>query len=311
MSELARRRPLFHSERDFQHALARLIQQRHPDAELRLEPRPSRGVHLDLLVRLSERRIAIELKYLVAAFAGEVGGELFELPNQGAQDISRYDVVKDVVRLERLIADGYADEGIALTLTNDPAYWRPGIKASPVDVAFRIHEDRVLNGLLAWSSAAGVGTTSKRDAPLMLTGRYRCHWRHYGTVAPSGRRAVELRYLCLPVARLERPAAPLVLDTPKPVAAPQQRTPTMHASTARDEILLAVADILRRSGQSSFDLNDVLVEMRRRDSRYAESTIRTHVTSRMCVDAPDHHATTFDDFERLDRGRYRLRRPAS
>jgi hypothetical protein len=54
---------------------------------------------------------------------------------------------------------------------------------------------------------------------------------------------------------------------------------------------------------------DIIAEPRRGGSRYAESTIRTHVTSRMSADAPDHHGTTYDDFERLGGGRYRLRRP--
>lgn len=51
--------------------------------------------------------------------------------------------------------------------------------------------------------------------------------------------------------------------------------------------------------------------MRRAGSKYSESTIRTHVTSRMCADAPVHHGTTYEDFERLGGGRYRLRSPLS
>ena len=43
-----------------------------------------------------------------------------------------------------------------------------------------------------------------------------------------------------------------------------------------------------------------------RPSGYAESTIRTHVTSRMCGNAPDNHAVTYDDLVRIDAGRYRL-----
>jgi len=46
--------------------------------------------------------------------------------------------------------------------------------------------------------------------------------------------------------------------------------------------------------------------MWRSGSRYKESTIRTHVTSRMCRNAPKYHATKYDDFERVDYGTYRL-----
>ncbi|MEV4515164.1 hypothetical protein AB0K00_40170 [Dactylosporangium sp. NPDC049525] len=300
MVDLARRRPLFHSERDFQFALAWSIQQRYPHAELRLEPRPNRGIHLDLLVHLAQRRIAIEVRYLVAAFGGALGVDRFDLPNQGAHDVARHDVVKDLVRLERLLSDGYADEGVGLTLTNDSAYWRPGMRNTTIDAAFRIHEGRTLNGALEWSPTAGAGTTHKRDVPLTLAGSYTCAWHHFANVAADGGRVVELRYLTLPV---REPGRPTLVAAVVP-----QVVSTTGALTARDEILLAVADILRRSGRAEFDLSDVLAEMRQRGSRYAESTIRTHVVSRMCANAPDHHATTFDDFENVGRGRYRLRR---
>jgi len=37
MTELSNQRPVFHSEGDFQFSLARLIQQKHPNAKIRLE----------------------------------------------------------------------------------------------------------------------------------------------------------------------------------------------------------------------------------------------------------------------------------
>lgn len=50
LSALAAQRLVFHSERDFQHALAWQIQLNYPEAQIRLEPRPRCGIHLDLLV---------------------------------------------------------------------------------------------------------------------------------------------------------------------------------------------------------------------------------------------------------------------
>jgi hypothetical protein len=47
------------------------------------------------------RYLAVELKYLTAAWTGEVDGEHFSLLSQGAQDIRAYDVLKDVQRVER------------------------------------------------------------------------------------------------------------------------------------------------------------------------------------------------------------------
>jgi hypothetical protein len=43
LAELAQDRPIFHSEPDFQHALAWQVRLRHPQAKMRLEPRPRPG----------------------------------------------------------------------------------------------------------------------------------------------------------------------------------------------------------------------------------------------------------------------------
>ena len=76
--------------------------------------------------------------------------------------------------------------------------------------------------------------------------------------------------------------------------------------TARDEILIAARELASRSADSAFTLGDVLALMHQRGTQYADSTVRTHITSRMCANAPDHHATVFQDFVRIDLGRYRL-----
>lgn len=142
LAELAEDRPVFHSEQDFQRAVARQVHLRHPQAKVSLEAEagPLPGAHLDLLIRLGERRVAIELKYLRASFRGTVAGHSYELKNQQARDIRRHDVVKDVTRVETLLSAGYADEGYVVTLTNDPRYWLPGTGPDTRGQAFRIHE---------------------------------------------------------------------------------------------------------------------------------------------------------------------------
>jgi len=77
--------------------------------------------------------------------------------------------------------------------------------------------------------------------------------------------------------------------------------------TARDEILDALPAICSRTVDGTFTPEEVIDELRRRGSTYAPSTIRTHVVSRMCANAPDHHARTYDDLERVANGRYRRR----
>jgi hypothetical protein len=78
--------------------------------------------------------------------------------------------------------------------------------------------------------------------------------------------------------------------------------------TARADILAVLPSIASRSADGSFTPDDVIRELRRRGSAYAESTIRTHIVSVMCANAPDNHGTTYADLERVGRGRYRLLR---
>ncbi len=78
--------------------------------------------------------------------------------------------------------------------------------------------------------------------------------------------------------------------------------------SCRDEILACAKEVIRQYGHNEFKAQDIVDCMRKKGSAYKESTIRTHVTSRMCANAPDHHAVTYGDLEHTGRGTYRLRR---
>lgn len=309
MAALAPRRPVFHSERDLQHELAWQVHLADPHAQIRLETRPQRNVHLDLLIRHPGVRTAVEIKYLAAGLHAVVQGESFDLPNQSAQDIRRHDVVKDITRIETALADGIADQGAVIVLTNDRGYWQPPTRPDVIDAAFRLDEGRVLEGTLSWATRAGPGTTDKRDKELRLYGRYTCHWRDYSQILTVDGRTAFFRYLLITcVSGQATPAvAPASVRTAPASPARQPSAPTRQARTAREEILAAAHTLSSRSPDRSFTVAEIIAETRRAGSRYAEATIRTHVTSRMCGDAPDSHGTTYDDLERLDRGRYRLR----
>ena len=75
--------------------------------------------------------------------------------------------------------------------------------------------------------------------------------------------------------------------------------------TARREILEAARNLAAR-GVSPFSPKDILDEMNRRGTRYPESTIRTHVVSAMCINAPTNHAVTYADLRRVGHGQYEL-----
>jgi hypothetical protein len=81
MGLLAQRRPLFHSEADFQFALAWELKTSHPDADLRLEKRviDDPRIELDILCVLDGRRYGLELKYPRSGVDVQVADERFVL----------------------------------------------------------------------------------------------------------------------------------------------------------------------------------------------------------------------------------------
>ena len=200
MQELSKSRPIFHSEADFQHALAWLIHEAMPASQIRLEyPFRRDGNTMYLDIWLPTERIAIELKYLARRLELDFDGEHFARRNQSAQDTRRYDFLADMQRLEDLadVKEEPTRAGLAVLLTNDPAYWRSPVSGWELtnDAAFRLHEDRELTGELAWADHAGAGTTRSREAPIRLMGTYMMRWQDYSTFA--GEKYGKFRYLAV------------------------------------------------------------------------------------------------------------------
>lgn len=75
--------------------------------------------------------------------------------------------------------------------------------------------------------------------------------------------------------------------------------------TCRDEVLAAFKRLEARHARLDFDLAEIVQEVLAHDTSHAESTIRTHVSSLMCKEAPTHHGTVYPDLSRMGRGRYR------
>jgi hypothetical protein len=80
--------------------------------------------------------------------------------------------------------------------------------------------------------------------------------------------------------------------------------------SCRDEIIEAIASLERRSRQRAFPLHEIVSEVIDRGSGYQPSTIRTEITSRMCAQAPKNHGVVYADLDRVDRGKYAIRRLA-
>ena len=192
--KLSKERPVFNMEADFQHAFGWKIHTEFPHWKIRFEKKPPNlpdRIFIDLWIDGDFNHV-IELKYKTKKTELIVNDETFNLLNHGAQDLGRYDFLKDVERLEKIIQTHENTKGYAIMLTNDPSYWKPPVK-NTVDTQFRIHESREINSdELKWTEAASSGTTRGREKPLKLNGNYKFGWKDYSqTVGNSG----NFRYL--------------------------------------------------------------------------------------------------------------------
>ena len=197
MAGLAKRRPVFHSEAEFRFALAWRIVTVRQDYEVRLEKpfrRDDKTRYLDIWLPTS--RTAMELKYCTRDLSVEHKGEAFALKNQAANDLRRYDFIADLARIEGLVSQGCASApGYAVFLTNDPLYWRRG-RPGTIDEAFRLHEGRVLRGVLTWAKHADKSTKQGRSDLLRVRGSYELRWKPYRSLAGE---YGEFRYLAVKV----------------------------------------------------------------------------------------------------------------
>jgi hypothetical protein len=139
MKKLADNRHVFHSEADFQHSLALEIKDYKRELELRLEKfvgieknekKKDKSVYMDLVIIDKNKKIvsAIELKY--KTFTKSKNGtkqtiqdEDYFLKRQGAEDLGRYDFLKDIKRLESFNKEHNCQKSFAIMLTNDKHYW--------------------------------------------------------------------------------------------------------------------------------------------------------------------------------------------
>ncbi len=203
MENLSDKRPIFHSEKDFQNSLASYLHEAMPkdDSYREFHPFPSEGMRLDIW--LSGVGVAIELKYRSKKLGLEWENESFTLSDHGAQDHGRYDFLNDIQRLERVVADFRpAKAGYAVLLTNDPSFWHPpgSTKKTPNDAAFRLHEGRKITGEMVWSPKAGEGTKKagkNREDPIRLKSSYDCAWREYSSFGEATNQ--RFRYLMVEV----------------------------------------------------------------------------------------------------------------
>ena len=180
MRGLAQKRPIFHSEADFQHALAWQVKEIHQETEIRLEYKPfpyeSSRMHLDMW--LPSERTVIELKYPPTSLDVTPNEEHFLL-KEGADDLDRYGFVKDISRIEQVIgARSDVSRGFAVLLTNNDRLWKEPTRTwrTTNDAWFRIHDGRWITGEMDWVKKAPDKQTA---TSIKLCGTYEMQWHDY------------------------------------------------------------------------------------------------------------------------------------
>jgi len=186
MGKLSEEYGIFTSEADFQFSMAWVIKESYPDCRIRLEEvfpwDPDK--HFDIVVHTDKGVIPIELKYCTKRLPPGSHCDVV-LKNQGAEDIRRYDFIKDVQRVESVREHLKNNNqmkfvcGYAILLTNSNLFWKSGRNYNNCcDRDFRIHEDKKTFGdTMEWHKASE-GTMKGREQPL-CTDVYEIVWNDY------------------------------------------------------------------------------------------------------------------------------------
>ncbi len=113
-----------------------------PERRIELD---NKEIYIDIFLQDDRKNMAlIELKYKTREVEIEIDHERFRLKNQSANDVGRYDFMKDLSRLEECVEKLPKAVGYAIFLTNDPLYWVSPRKRDTYDKDFRIHDGRVI-----------------------------------------------------------------------------------------------------------------------------------------------------------------------
>ena len=200
LKKLSKDRPIFHSEADFQHALAITFAKEYPTYDIRLEKRIESGEeklrnYVDLIIISDNEEIFIELKYKTKRIKEVLNfkGEEFLLLNQGAQDLGMYSFVKDISDLEKIKSNkSKIKKAFTIFLTNDSYYWKRRKKQAIFD-QFYIFEENSLNAgelrlhptektkklKLRWENMGG----KNKEGLLILKHNYGpFKWKEYSTI---------------------------------------------------------------------------------------------------------------------------------
>ena len=199
MDELAKKRQIFHNERDFQFEFAWLAKELY-DTDIRLEcyygsnskkENQTKRNYIDIVLQNDSECILIELKYKTLPLREEhrtYENEQFDLLNQGAQDLGSYFILSDLNRLEKLSVHEkrFNNKTIlayySVLLTNDMKY-KKGAKQGTLFADYFIKGPTIPKGSLIFHPKEGKkkeDTCAKDLDDLTFEYDYTVEWKTYG-----------------------------------------------------------------------------------------------------------------------------------
>lgn len=195
IDSLGKKLKIYESEAQFQHELAWEIHKRYK-CEVHLEAltcitNQDKKEYTDILLEEGDYKIAIELKYKTAAYGKPDDTPYLKL--HGAQDLGRYDYLKDIERLETLATHNRSDyqrliscnKAFAVFLTNAPHYWNPHT-GTPAYSDFSFEDQTpylITAGSHTWGPTCKSVQGTARGNAINLSKSYDYQWRDYATIS--------------------------------------------------------------------------------------------------------------------------------
>lgn len=209
LAGLAKSRPIFHSEADFQHELALHLHSAGwpcrlevPLTVLLKESQVKAEVDILTYSPIDDTPVAIELKYVSAKLTVNHEGESFNLANNWGTNLARFDCLADWERVAAIVAAGHAAQGFTVFLTNAKDAWVKDVSQTDILAQnMSIHEGRELTDgeSLSWPENINHDSVGKKRlppyAPINCPVSASCDWNDYSLLEAA--RNARFRYLLL------------------------------------------------------------------------------------------------------------------
>lgn len=189
ITKLHQRKPLFHSESHFVAWFAWIVKETFPSISM---PELQVGnfynnkrLRLDMLVRHNDLQFGLEMKYARASMNGGVSfpfqRDVYYAPKSGAaKDITRFNFLKDIERLESAVDTLEKTSCCALLVTNISDLWLPE-EGEPNDLMYCL-DDGITPGTKTWLKPPSRNTLDRTGESVLIQGDYQTEWNPFSEI---------------------------------------------------------------------------------------------------------------------------------